>query len=335
MSQDAIRPTAHVLVVDDDPNVLALLSDALTSFGYGMSPTTTGEQALDLAREKRFDVVLCNLRLQGMNGIVLTRAFCRMHPQVPVVLLTAFGDVEAGKQAVEAGASDFVTKPIEVTTLPFILENNIQRKKMESRRLSEDRAEVLFKAIKALAAAVDAKSEFTDSHSARTAELCLEIGIELGLSQDDLNTLEFAAHIHDVGKIGTPESVLTKPGKLSDDEWVDILKHPANGADFLAGIEELSEVAAVVRHHHERLDGSGYPDGLKGEAIPFLARILAAADAFEAMTSDRPYRDAVGVPDALGELRAHAGVQFDTDVVEATITAIERHYGSKHGKKAA
>ena len=96
MSQDAIRPTAHVLVVDDDPNVLALLSDALASFGYGMSPVTTGEQALDLAREKRFDVVLCNLRLQGMNGIVLTRAFCRMHPQIPVVLLTAFGDVEAG-----------------------------------------------------------------------------------------------------------------------------------------------------------------------------------------------------------------------------------------------
>lgn len=335
MSQDAVHPTAHVLVVDDDSDVLALLSDALTSFGYRVSPATTGEQALNLAREKKFDLILCDLRLQGMNGIVLTRAFCRMHPQVPVVLLTAYGDIEASRQALDAGASDFVTKPLELTTLPFILENNLQRKKIEARRLSEERAEVLFKAIKALAAAIDAKSEFTGAHSARMAELCVEIGVELGVSQEDLNTLELAAHIHDVGKIGTPDAVLSKPGRLSDDEWVDILKHPATGADFLAGIEELSEVAAVVRHHHEHMDGSGYPDGLKNEAIPFLARILAVADAFEAMTSDRPYREAVSVPDAVAELRMNAGIQFDPVVVEAAVVVIERHYGTLYEKKAA
>ena len=335
MSQDAVHSTAHVMVVDDDLDVLALLSDALAGFGYLVSSATSGEQALDLAKEKKFDLVLCDLRLQGMNGIVLTRALCRMHPQVPVVLLTAYGDIEASKQALDAGASDFVTKPLELTTLPFILENNLQRKKIEARRLSEERAEVLFKAIKALAAAIDAKSHFTGSHSARMAELCIEIGVELGLAQEKLNTLELAAHIHDVGKIGTPDSVLGKPGRLSDDEWVDILKHPATGADFLAGIEELSEVAAVVRHHHEHMDGSGYPDGLKGEAIPFLARILAVADAFEAMTSDRPYRDAVSPHDAIAELRGNAAIQFDQDVVEAAVIVIERHYGTEHGRKAA
>lgn len=314
----------HVLVVDDEESILDVLRDALEGCGYEVSATTSGEAALELVREHSFDLVLCDLYMQGMSGIQLTEILSRMHPQMPVVLITAFGEIDAGRRSLEVGASDFIAKPFDLAALPLILENNIQRKKLEARRLSEERAEVLFKAIKALAAAIDAKSHYTGRHSARMADMCLEIGAEIGLSQERLNTLELAAHIHDVGKIGTPDSVLAKPGKLSDEEWMDVLKHPALGADFLAGIDELSEVASIVRHHHEHVDGSGYPDGLKGDAIPLLARILSVADAFEAMTSDRPYRKAITAREALSELCTNAGKQFDSEVIEATARVIER-----------
>lgn len=335
MLREVNEPDTSVMVVDDEPEILDTLYNALSGYGYHVTVASSGEQALNLARESRFDVVLCDLYMQPMGGMQLTAALCRMHPQMPVVLITAYGDVEASKQALHVGAADFVTKPLDITTLPFILENNVQRKRLEAQRLSDERADVLFKAIKALAAAIDAKSHYTGSHSARMADLCVEIGRELGLSQDCLNALELAAHIHDVGKIGTPDHVLSKPGKLSDDEWVDILKHPGMGADFLSGIEELSEVASAVRHHHEHIDGSGYPDGLRGDAIPLLARVLAVADAYEAMTSDRPYRQAISPAEATQELQANAGTQFDPVVVTAAVRVIGRMDLDVNEKRAA
>lgn len=196
-------------------------------------------------------------------------------------------------------------------------------------------ADVLLKTIEAIAAAIDAKSLFSRKHSAHVTELSLEIGVELGLPAERLDTLRLAAHIHDIGKIGTPETVLTKPGTLTDDEWARILKHPAAGADFLAEIDDLREVAEIVRHHHERIDGQGYPDRLRGEGIPFLSRILAVADAFEAMTSRRPHRRPITALEALEELKINAGRQFDADVVEAAATVIERRHSAESGKKAA
>ena len=196
-------------------------------------------------------------------------------------------------------------------------------------------ADVLLKTIKAIAAAIDAKSLFSRKHSDHVTELCVDIGVELGLPRERLDTLQLAAQIHDVGKIGTPETVLTKPGALTDDEWARILKHPAAGADFLAGIEELREVASIVRHHHERIDGQGYPDRLRGDGIPFLSRILAVADAFDAMTSRRPHRRPIGPLEALEELRVNAGRQFDADVVDAAVRVIERQQALAVGKKAA
>jgi len=323
-----------VLVVDDEPDTLEVLREALELQGYDVYPAAGAQQALDLARARRFDLALCDLYLEKMDGLEFTRAVVKMHPQMPVVLMTTFGDTAASRDALAAGASDFVTKPLDIATLPFVVENNIQRKAIETQRLSMERASVLFKAIKALAAAIDAKSHSSGRHSARMAELCLEIGAALGLSKERLNTLELAAHIHDVGKIAMPDHIFTKPGKLSEDEWADILKHPAMGADFLAGIDELAEVASIVRHHHEHLDGSGYPDGLKGEAIPYLARILSVADAFEAMTSERPYRKPIAWEEALVELRANAGTQFDSEVVEAAAKVISLALGSDYERAA-
>jgi len=325
----------HVLVVDDEPETLKSLGDALVAHGYKVTTAGSAEVGLQAAKECRFDIVLCDLYLDGATGVQFAQSICRMHPHLPVVVITAWGDIDTCRQALEAGASDFITKPIEFDNLPFILESNLQRKKIERRRLSEERADVLFKAIKALAAAVDAKSHFTGRHSAHMAEMCLQIGRELGLSEERMTTLELAAHIHDVGKIGTPDAVLDKPGRLTPDEWHEILRHPAVGADFLADIEELAEVASIIRHHHERFDGTGYPDGLKGDGIPFLSKILAVADAFEAMTSDRPYRGASTWEDALSELEANSGTQFDPVVVEAAGRVIRRALGIREEERAA
>jgi len=196
-------------------------------------------------------------------------------------------------------------------------------------------ANVLFRTIQAIAAAVDAKSLFSREHSSRVTQLCLDIGSEMGLSKDDLDVLEFAATVHDIGKIGTPESLLSKMGRLTDEDWSSIRDHPRVGATFLASIDELREVASIIRHHHERMDGYGYPDNLRGEAIPLLSRILAVADAFEAMTADRPYRRAMSPSNALEELRANAGEQFDPDVVKAAAAVIQRNYLQKSEQRAA
>lgn len=206
------------------------------------------------------------------------------------------------------------------------------RSRRANRMLSAD---VLFKTIQAIAAAVDAKSLFSREHSARVTQLCLEIGSEMGLPKDSLDKLEFAANIHDIGKIGTPESLLSKMGRLTDEDWTSIRDHPGVGAAFLAKIDELQEVARIIRHHHERMDGLGYPDRLQGEAIPLLSRVLAVADAFEAMTADRPYRRAMSPDLALRELQANAGEQFDPRVVEAATAVIQRNYLGASKQRAA
>ncbi|MEN6358403.1 MAG: HD domain-containing phosphohydrolase [Armatimonadota bacterium] len=327
--------SAHVLVVDDDQEISNLLSDKLRSYGYEVSTADDSKSAIEMVKTHGYDLILCDLYLHGITGLQFAKTVNRIHPHVPVIMITAFGDINASREALAAGASDFLTKPIEMLKLPIVIENNLQRKEVEAKRLSDERADVLFKAIKALAAAIDAKSSYTISRSANMAELCLEIGREMGFTEDRLNTLELAAYIHDVGKISTPDSVLAKTGKLSDDEWVDILKHPGMGADFLAGIDELAEVAAIVRHHHEHVDGSGYPDGLMGDAIPLLARVLSIADSYEAMISERPYRSAMTWHNALQEICKNSGKQFDPDVVEATVRVIERKQGGQDQQKAA
>jgi putative two-component system response regulator len=325
----------HVLVVDDDPETLRSLSEVLVKQGYKVTAAASAEAALEAARQQYFDLVLCDLNVEGANGMHFARAASRIHPQLPIVVMAAWGDLEASRCAFEAGASEVVTKPLDFSGLPYALENCLQRKRIEIRRLSGERAEILFKAIKALSACIDARSGYTGKHSARLAQFCLGVGCRLNLPAEQLNTLELAAYIHDMGKISTPDSVLANPGKLNDDEWGDMLKHPSLGAEFLEGIDELSEVAAVIRHHHERMDGTGYPDGLAGEAIPLLARILAVVDAFEAMTSDRPYRAAVSWEDALLELKQNAGTQFDPAVVDAAWQVVASYLPDEREQKAA
>jgi putative two-component system response regulator len=312
-----------VLVVDDAENVRLALSDSLSYQGYDVVAAGSGDEALDLLRSQHFDLLLTDQGMPGLSGLDLTRAVARMHPHIPIVLLTGYSDVELAKTSLQLGASDFITKPINIRELPIVIERNLTRRQLEVARLKEREAAVLLEAIKALASAVDAKDPYTARHSMRVTRLAFALADAIRLPPDERYVLELAAWMHDVGKIGVPDDILTKPAPLSPAEEAIVRLHPIKGGEIVGQIEELSLVAAAIRHHHERMDGTGYPDGLRGEAIPLTSRIIHIADAFEAMTADRSYRQGLGRGFAVAELRRHSGDQFDPELTRRFLGAIE------------
>ena len=299
------------------------LEDSLRLQGYEVVSAASGEEALEFLRSQRFDLLLTDQAMPGLSGIELAEATARIHPDVPIVLLTGSSDVELAKASLQRGASDFVTKPVNIRELPIVIERNLTRRKLEVARLKEREAQVLFEAIKALASAVDAKDPYTARHSMRVTRLSMLLADAMGLSSDEKYFLELSAWMHDVGKIGVPDHILIKPSRLTPEEFEVMKIHPVKGGEIVGEIEELIRVADVIRHHHERLDGRGYPDGLRGEAIPLLSRVIFIADTFEAMTSERSYRRGLTREHAFAELCSHAGSQFDPDLVELFVSKIE------------
>ena len=313
----------RVLVVDDAENVRLALTDSLAYHGYQVAAAGSGDEALELLRSQRFDRLLTDQGMPGLSGLDLTRAVARMHPHIPIVLLTGYTDVELAKTSLQLGASDFITKPINIRELPIVIERNLTRRQLEVARLKEREAAVLLEAIKALASAVDAKDPYTARHSMRVTRLCFVMADAIRMPSDERYVLELAAWMHDVGKIGVPDQILTKPAPLTAAEESVVRLHPIKGGEIVGQIEELSLVADAIRHHHERMDGSGYPDGLRGEAIPLTSRVIHIADAFEAMTADRSYRQGLGRSFAVAELERHSGTQFDAELTTQFLRAIQ------------
>jgi putative two-component system response regulator len=320
------RPS-RLLVVDDMEAIRLALVKCLQLSGYQVISAASGGEALELLRSQRFDLLLTDQSMPGLSGLELTEAVVRMHPDMPIVVLTGHMDVELAKDSLRRGASDFVTKPINIRELPILVERNLTRRRLEVARLREREAQVLFEAIKALASAVDAKDPYTARHSREVTRLALLLADAMALSSEERYVLELAAWMHDVGKIGVPDSILTKPTSLTADEFEIVKVHPVKGGQIVEEIEELTRVADVIRHHHERMDGSGYPDGLRGEAIPLASRIIMVTDAYEAMTANRSYRKGLGHDVALRELREKSGSQFDSELVKVFIRVVERTPG--------
>jgi len=319
-----VRPW-RLLVVDDMEAMRMALVQCLHLSGYEVVSAASGGEALELLRTQRFDLLLTDQAMPGLSGLELTEAVSRMHPHMPVVLLTGHTDVELARDSLQRGASDFVTKPVNIRELPILVERNLTRRRLEVARLQEREAQVLFAAIKALASAVDAKDRYTARHSRVVTRLALLLADAIHLASEERYVLELSAWMHDVGKIGVPDSILTKPGSLTEEEFTVMKAHPVKGGEIVGEIEELGRVADVIRHHHERVDGHGYPDGLRGEAIPLASRIILIADAFEAMTADRSYRHGLDREAALGELREHGGTQFDAELVNAFVQMMQSH----------
>jgi putative two-component system response regulator len=316
----ADRPT--ILVVEDDPRIRDLLSGLLGTLGYRLVMAASAEQALDTLNVVRPDLVLTDVHLGALSGIELC-ARLKGDPRyelMPVVILTAVGDLEARVAGLAAGADDFFTKPVEFVELRTRL-TALLRVKMLLSQL--DRAEAV---ITTLALTIEARDPYTLGHCDRLSRYAVAVGLALGLDQEMVRALRLGGYLHDLGKIAVPDGILLKPGPLDPVEQERIRAHPGAGSDLVLGLRSMELVRPIMRHHHEKWDGSGYPDRLKGEAIPLGARIISVVDVFDALHTDRPYKAAMPRSEAVSLLiRETDAGYWDPRIVE-TFLDILRHY---------
>jgi len=286
----------RVLVVDDDPEVLALLSRLLRVTGYTVDESASGEDASEKIAANAPDLILLDMQLPGKSGHDLLVEI-RSDPAlrlIPVVMLTGAGTPARKLRAIEAGATDFLAKPFSHVELAARVRSLLEVK------LLTDALEDAERMVVALAESIDARDAYTYGHSARVSLYSGLLGARLGLEGTPLAVLKSGGLFHDIGKIAIPDRVLLKPGKLTDAERDEIRQHPVKGADLLRNMKTMAPALDIVLHHHERLDGSGYPAGLVGESIPLSARITTIADIFDALTTARVYRVALSREKALG-----------------------------------
>lgn len=306
----------RILVVEDDPQLRAVLLRFLQREGYEPIPAKTGEEALARVEETHPDLVLLDLLLPGaLDGFAVCRRL-KDDPGtalIPITILTGLTDAEVRQKGIEAGADDFLTKPFEYPLLRARLRAQLRIKHLT------DQLESTEMVIFSMARWVEVKDPYTEGHLRRIAGYGAQIAEALGLSDDEIRTVRYAGILHDIGKIGVRESILRKPGKLDSLEQTELRRHAEYGAQIVAPMRFANEVAPIILSHHEHWDGRGYPRGLAGEQIPIGARIIAVVDAWDAMTTDRPYRPSLGETEALRRLRNGAGNQWDPRVVETFI----------------
>ncbi len=321
---------ALLLVIDDNREVLKLMKTLLAD-EFDILLTTSAEEGLTLLKERQPDLVLCDVMMPGMDGHTFARKVkdTESLKHIPIILVTARSGAEMLSEGIKAGADDYISKPFDSVELKARIRALLRVRdveaelalanrnlKMRTTDLVDQQHSLYLSTVKSLASAIDAKDEYTRHHSARVTEFTIKIARNMGLSEKELEELELAAVLHDIGKIAVPESILNKPGKLSDEEFAKIKEHPGRGQDILKPVIELRGVGNIVRSHHEKYDGGGYPDGLKGKEIPLGARIMAISDAYDSITSMRPYRDATSHRRAVKEIINCTGTQFDPEVVE-------------------
>jgi response regulator RpfG family c-di-GMP phosphodiesterase len=322
------RETGTILVVDDEGGILRALHKFLTRLGHRVETATSVRDALELLAPGRFDLVLTDLRMPEESGLELLAQVRVRSPGTRTILMSANADIPSAALAIERGVDQLILKPFDLQLLRDRVEQSLARRRAETaaarerelleaqlrRRDTESKIWIL-RAAHALAAAVEAKDPYTAGHATRVTGYAMSIAEALG--GIDLLRFRLAGDLHDVGKIGVPDSVLNKPGRLDPSEMELVRRHPETGARILEPLIDDPMVLGVVRWHHERWDGEGYPDRLAGEAIPLPARVLAVADTLDAMTSNRAYRGGLPWAVALAEIRACSGSQFDPAVVAA------------------
>lgn len=306
-----------VLVLEQASNPSAdICKDVLLEHSFAVDLTNTFADAIEVLKIKTFDILLVSLDALPDRDIKWLGTLAAMHPHMPRVLMAMDLPPKDCRDALRRGACDILLKPFNPAELPVAVERNLERQRLELQRLMEKSTNVMLQAIEALVAAVDAKDHFTAGHSQRVTAITTAIGDLLKLSHEELYALELASKLHDIGKIALPDSALNKQSPLTEDEWQAMRQHPVQGARIVGEISELGYVSTIIRHHHERLDGSGYPDGLIGPAIPYMSRIIAVADAFEAMTSERAYRDRLSPSEALNELRHYSNTHYQPEIID-------------------
>ena len=333
-----------VLVVDDEEPIRNALRKYLKQQQFEVYTAGSGEEALQQLRLHKVALMLSDIRMPGTSGVDLVPQALEIEPDLAILMLTAVNDATSAALCMQRGAMDYLTKPIELADLGRAVQRALKRREMllENRQLNQWLKEeistrtaelqrerhrlerVSTATLEALVNALEAKDPYLRGHSARVADLSANIAAELQLPEDEVERVRMAGRLHDLGKIGTRESVVNKEGPLTPEEFEHVKQHVIIGAQILAPLTHLGDVVSMVRSHHERWDGTGYPEGLRGEEIPMGGRVIAAAEIFDALTTSRPYQEKMTPEQAVGRLADLSGTVLDPRVFEALMSIVAR-----------
>ena len=328
--QSARADAARVLCVDDEPVTLNLVARLLDRMGLTATTAADPTTALELFEEGAFDLVITDIRMPGMDGHEFLAEIRARDPQVPVIVATGHASLDNAIRALRDGASGMLIKPFTGSEFATEVTNALQRARIRQEALQYRFVTPILDGVAlALTAAIEARDLETGEHCQQLGRMGERVAELLGLDEQDRTTIRIGGYLHDVGKIAIADRILLKPGKLTDEEYREMQRHAEIGAAIVQTHEAMTDIARIVRHHHERFDGRGYPDRLEGAGIPLGGRIISIADAYSAMTNDRVYRRAMSVEAALAEIRRNAGAQFDPALVELFEIVVESELGDE------
>lgn len=327
---------ANLLIVDDEQMIRELLSITLSRENYRCFQCANADEGIKILKEEEIDLALLDVMMPGSSGIDLLKELKSITPDTAVLMITALSDMETALSCIHLGADDYITKPFSVDNIAMkarnalekrrlVLENRKYQNELELKVLEQTRViraameEINLSyesTLTALVRSLDARESEVGSHSERVMNYTLLLAKNMGITEPELSVISKGALLHDIGKIGVPDNILLKPGKLTSGEWMEMKRHPQIGHEILNDIKFLRGASEFILAHHERFDGKGYPNGTKGREIPLSARIFSLADTLDAMTSDRPYRKALPFNTAVEEIINCKGSQFDPEIVE-------------------
>jgi putative two-component system response regulator len=317
-----------VLVVDDEVLIRKLLCQILTKEGYDCDEAAGANDASNKIATGLFDLVISDIRMPGRSGMELLTSIKASYPDIAVIMATGLVEIDVAVECLKRGADDYICKPFDLEQVKASVQRSLDKRRIELmikkyqedlelkvERQTEEIRKLSLGAIEALVIALEAKDKYTAGHSRRVSEISLAVAKEMGLSKEEIEDLRWGSLLHDVGKIAVDQMIQNKPGNLTTEEYEHIMVHAQVGAGIVKPVVN-STVVGIVEHHHDHFDGKRSHQELYGKAIPLGARILAVADAFDAMTSDRPYRHALPAKESLAEIKRCSGSQFDPDIVK-------------------
>ena len=331
MEKAALLKQKSILIVDDSKSILNLVSNNLQSSGFNTLIAENGEEALKLLSTNDVEIILSDIMMPILDGFALCTKVkqSKKWASIPFIMMSSHSEKGFIRQSIQFGADSFIVKPFNiyevVERIERLLSDEYQKLLQKQISLSKERL-LLLNSILSLVSALEARDGYTKGHSEQVADISSEMLRLTGASKEEIDTQHLGGQLHDIGKIGISDSVLLKEGKLTDDELIQIKQHPVIGAKILKPLSSLAEISKMVLYHHERIDGKGYPEGLKGSKIPISARLIAVADTYHALTSNRPYRKGLSNEIAFDIMEKNRGTQLCTDCLDLFFSMKERDY---------
>ena len=327
-----------IIAVDDEAGIIDSLSVFLRKTNYEYVGVTDPVEAIERVKKEHFDLMLLDFMMTPLHGDEVVEEIRKFNKELYILLLTGHKDLAPPLETIKRlDIQGYCEKSDKFDQLLLLIESGIKsiKQMQEIKRINAELEETNEKleqayldSVETLRYTVEAKDPYTRGHSDRVSEFSVLIGKKLGLPEEQLRILRIGGLFHDIGKIGIPDNILQKESKLTDDEYLEIKNHPSIGVHILGSAEIFKDIIPIVKHHHERYDGRGYPSGLKGEEIPYIARIAAVADTFDAMTSKRSYRDALDLQVVKDEIKRCEGTQFDPEIAEVFLEILNNEYES-------